>query len=330
MKVVLVLDKSHDLFLNSFKVAFAELHMQLIYFRVDVSKEYNAQRQQLLKMLDEVQANRLLVLNNLHKESNFFITEEVTRKIDCYLWFVDSFKLVKEKDASLYNYKKIFSFEPNDISYGKEHFGIKIKYVPLTAGYSIFCRAVKPIRSNKYDGSFVGLAAGLPKRLTLLNDVAIYCKKNNLTMAAYGHYWHNHYKLQHWIGALKFWVKYPSLYLFVKNRRISPEESADLYAETKVNLNIHQGYHTGFNCRTFEIMGGGNFLLCDKQNAELIPLKDRKHIAFYNGAEDLIKKLDYYLKHDEERNTIAIQGQNFVNGEYSFVNSLKTIFENDI
>lgn len=126
-------------------------------------------------------------------------------------------------------------------------------------------------------------------------------------------------------GGMIFRYRHPFLYKFVKNHRITPEQCAFLYAETKVNLNIHISNHTGFNCRTFEILGNSNFELCDEQDNQYIKFINKKHLVFYRSIEELLKELDYYLNHETERQQIARSGEKFVNSHYSLKKIIQQI-----
>lgn len=326
MKVVLVLEKCFFMFKDSFYEAFEELGIPVVVFSVDNSHEYAGQRKKLMQLISGEQVDTLLILNHLNRVDDFFINEEIVRSVSCYVWFVDSLETEKIQDSCLNKYTKIFSFEPKDILYGKTAYHLDIQYLPLTAGKSIFCSKMQYPKERIYDISFVGLAAGSEKRLSILNAVAEYCSTHHRTMAVYGHYWHNSHFFQRMIGSLRFKAKYPKLWPFIVNERVGPEKCAEIYRTSKINLNIHVPYHTGFNCRTFEILGNGNFELCDRQNTELIPFESGKHLAFYHTIEDLLEKIDYYLLHDEEREAIARCGGSFVNERYSFAESLRIIF----
>ena len=174
---------------------------------------------------------------------------------------------------------------------------------------------------------FATLVSGSEKRLKILNAIAKYCKTNHKKMVCYGHFWHNSHYLQKIIGSIKFYCKYPTLHSYVINQRISPDECADLYKQTKINLNIHIPQHTGFNCRTFEILGNNNFELCDEQDNHFINFIDRKHLVFYHNEKEVVSLFDYYLKHPVEREAIAQQGGIFVNEKYKFSDSVKKVLE---
>ena len=55
-------------------------------------------------------------------------------------------------------------------------------------------------------------------------------------------------------------------------------------------------------------------MLCERSINELelpIPLVDEKHFVSFTDKEDLIEKIDFYLKNDNLRNKIALNGRKF-------------------
>lgn len=309
-------------FIPSFQEASEELKLNMKVFIVDEDKSYQKQRVELKKCILEYKIDRLLSINAFIRGNDILINEEISSLVSCYAWFVDSIKFLKSEIFNLKYYKGISSFEPEDLKYASTHH-LAIKYVPLTAGNKIFRK--KFAFRKKYDISFVGLVAGSSKRLKILNAVAYHCKKYGYKMICYGHFWHNSYFLKNVIGAFLFKRKYPALYPYVINRRITPDECAGLYRETRINLNIHVEHHTGFNCRTFEILEGGNFELTDEQSGLNPPFKNKQDLVFYHNIDELLQSIDYYLNHKREREDIAQTGQLFVDLNYKFVDSLHKV-----
>lgn len=60
--------------------------------------------------------------------------------------------------------------------------------------------------------------------------------------------------------------------------------------------------------RNFEIPGCGGFLMTEDADNLRDYYQDGKEIVIYKNTEDLIEKIKYYLKHDEEREAIAKAG----------------------
>lgn len=72
-------------------------------------------------------------------------------------------------------------------------------------------------------------------------------------------------------------------------------------------------------------MGCGSFHLVDK-NAQDVFI-DKEHVVIYENDIDLISKIDYYLKHEEERECIANNGYEYVKNKFTMVKSLEIILK---
>ncbi len=75
-----------------------------------------------------------------------------------------------------------------------------------------------------------------------------------------------------------------------------------------------------FTFRHLEILASSSFLLCDKSISQLelpIPLEEGKHFVSFENKEDLIKKIDFYLNHQELRKEIALNGRQLLEKNYS-------------
>ena len=75
-----------------------------------------------------------------------------------------------------------------------------------------------------------------------------------------------------------------------------------------------------FTFRHLEILANSSFMLCDKSITQLelpIPLEEGKHFVSFENKEDLIKKIDFYLTHQELRKEIAFNGRRLLEKNYS-------------
>ncbi len=110
---------------------------------------------------------------------------------------------------------------------------------------------------------------------------------------------------------------------------------ADYYKETpyifynsKINLNITlKSIKTGIPLRAFEIMGNGGFLLTNYQSEMLEYFEPDKDFVYYTDYEDLLEKVDYYLQHDAERRSIALNGYEKVQREHTFEKRVESMLE---
>ena len=87
----------------------------------------------------------------------------------------------------------------------------------------------------------------------------------------------------------------------------------NVYVKSKIAINLSH-----FDCskyssdRIYRIIGSGGFCLAKRYNGIEEEFTDKKHLVIWDNLDDLIKKIDYYLLHDEERKQIAINGYNHV------------------
>lgn len=83
-----------------------------------------------------------------------------------------------------------------------------------------------------------------------------------------------------------------------------------LFAGSKINLNISlKGIEGGTPLRVMDVLAAGGFILTNycSETAELF--EEDKEIVMYKTPEELFDKVDYYLRHEKEREAIARRGQ---------------------
>lgn len=99
-----------------------------------------------------------------------------------------------------------------------------------------------------------------------------------------------------------------------------------VFYSSKINLNITlRSIASGVPARVFDIMSVGGFVLSNWQ--EEIPelFVEGKEIVTYKSPEELIDKADYYLRHDNERLKIAVDGYRKVKEHYTWEHRLEKV-----
>ena len=82
-----------------------------------------------------------------------------------------------------------------------------------------------------------------------------------------------------------------------------------VFKHAKINLNITlRSIKSGIPLRAFDIMGAGGFLLTNYQNDFMDCYVPGEDFVYYESKEDMLSKIDYYLKHENERAAIAKNG----------------------
>ena len=95
---------------------------------------------------------------------------------------------------------------------------------------------------------------------------------------------------------------------------------------SKINLNItSKTIQTGIPLRVFDVLGAGGFLVTNYQQELFDYFEPGLDFVVYEDLADLEKKVDYYLKHEEERNQIAENGYRKVCEQYTYDIALKRI-----
>lgn len=83
-----------------------------------------------------------------------------------------------------------------------------------------------------------------------------------------------------------------------------------VFHESKINLNITlRTIESGIPLRALDIMASGGFLLSNYQPELEEWFIDKEELVLFTSREDCLEKIEYYLKHDEERTRIAKRGQ---------------------
>lgn len=86
-------------------------------------------------------------------------------------------------------------------------------------------------------------------------------------------------------------------------------EMSEIFHDSKINLNITSpNIESGIPLRVWDILSAGGFLLTDYRPEYDGLLKDGRDMVVFDGLEDLSRKVDYYLAHEEERCQIAENG----------------------
>lgn len=106
-----------------------------------------------------------------------------------------------------------------------------------------------------------------------------------------------------------------------------PEESKH-YRSSKIAINCsHFNYQRYSSDRMLRILGSGTFCLSHHYSGIEQDYIPGKHLDTFNSIEDLIKKINYYLENEEERNKIAKTGNELVLNRNTFTHMVKNILE---
>ena len=93
-----------------------------------------------------------------------------------------------------------------------------------------------------------------------------------------------------------------------------------MFKKSKINLNITlRSIKNGIPLRAFDIMGAEGFLLSNFQAGFWDLFVPGEDFVYYENKEDLVRKVGYYLKHEDERKAIARNGHEKVAARHTYI-----------
>ena len=212
------------------------------------------------------------------------------------IWFQDMFYRSNADPGLLRAADKVFVFEGSDVRRTLEEYGVESHFLPM--GFDPADYYPVPGVERDIDVSFVGMPYS-ERRVILDRLLADFPGRRFRFVGRYVRY-----------REPRTWLKYVERKLDGPARRaywngeVSPSAVNQLYARSKVVLNIHHKQsQEGCNPRVFEIMGSGAFQLVDA-NAYL-----RDHftgtLAMYEGYDQLRGLVAHYLADPAARDSEA-------------------------
>ncbi len=101
-----------------------------------------------------------------------------------------------------------------------------------------------------------------------------------------------------------------------------------VFRRSKINLNItSRSIVSGVPLRAFDIMGSGGFLLSNYQCDFMGHFTPEEDFIYFENKEDLLRKVDYYLTHEAEREAIAKNGHDKVAAEHTYRHRVREMFQ---
>ena len=106
------------------------------------------------------------------------------------------------------------------------------------------------------------------------------------------------------------------------------KEMPFIFHNSKINLNItSRTIQSGIPKRVLDILACGGFCLTNYQPEIADYFEDGVELVMYSSMADLVAKVEYYLKHDEEREAIAKNGNQKVKEYFNLEQKIIEILE---
>ena len=101
-----------------------------------------------------------------------------------------------------------------------------------------------------------------------------------------------------------------------------------IFKNSKINLNITlRSIQSGIPLRAWDILGSQGFLLSNYQADFLDFFTPGEDYDYFDGTEDLLNKIEYYLSHDKERKEIAENGYRKVKESHTYLHRAITMLK---
>lgn len=142
-----------------------------------------------------------------------------------------------------------------------------------------------------------------------------------------------HYLFRHFGSRLKLYSRYDPRYTDTIFRivykflnfifplpsveNITDEELKKVYKRSKIGFNRHLSYGPS-NARSYELCLNGILQITDNEKGYRSLYEIGKEIVCYGNMREALEKIEYYLKHDAERERIASAGYAKASSEYTY------------
>lgn len=114
-----------------------------------------------------------------------------------------------------------------------------------------------------------------------------------------------------------------------RGRALRGREAAEAVAGADIALNVlrEQNLPDGTNMRTFEVPGAGGFLLSTRTSGATEIYPEGEASAYFGSVQELLEKIEYYLKNATERREIARRAHEITARKHRYVHRARRILK---
>lgn len=220
------------------------------------------------------------------------------------VWFTDDPYYTDVTSALSLHYDDVFTMERNCVAFYEGVGCARVHFLPLGV-YPGSYRPRNPALGKRSDVCFIGTAYW--NRVSLFERVMPLVSPHRLHLT--GLWWDRMSSYETWKSRIEL------------GAWLDPDETRERYNANKIVINAHRAHDDETynsnramisavtpNPRTFEIAACGTLQLTDYREDLAQFYEIDKEIVCYQTAEELAEKIDYYLRHEREREEIALRG----------------------
>ena len=203
--------------------------------------------------------------------------------------------------------------------------GYKYQTIPLAADKTIMQHIFEP----KFESDIAYIGTYLPAKKEFFQErVFPLRKKYNLKL--YGQDWT---AADRTLGMVQRIGQYFNLPLLrsIQKPKLKLDDEAKIYSSAKISINVHEEYQKKFggdcNERTFKIPLCGGFEITDDVACIRKYFKADKEIIIAKNKKEWFKKIEYYLEHPEEKQSIIKAGRRVVEKYHTYHNRAEQLLK---
>ncbi|PAE26333.1 MULTISPECIES: glycosyltransferase [Bacillaceae] len=240
-----------------------------------------------------------------------------TQKIKTAVWLTEDPYYMDKSEVLVPDYDYIFTIDTAAMDFyiqkGHQH----TFHLPLGTSTEIF----KPVQVEPaYKSDICLLGFPYPERVKLIQ---VLLQKTPYKIKVIGEWRHTLVRLKN----------HPRLE--VHDSWVKPSIAAKYYNGAKIVLNTHRPYNltqnknrigikgNSINNRTFDVAACGGFQLIEYKEDLPIHFIEGKEIVSFKTEEELLQKINYYIKHEKQRKEIAKLASKRVLKEHTFEKRLE-------
>lgn len=232
------------------------------------------------------------------------------------MWFVEDYRLFTywKSFAPLYDIFAVIQKDPffNELeAIGQSN----VVYLPLAAQPDFHKPlTLTSVEQRKYGSAVSFMGAGYPNRRIAFRELV------NHDFKIWGSDWDGDHVLEPLVQ--------------MKGARVTPEECVKIFNATTINLNLHSSIQAKelvtfgdfINPRTFELSACGAFQLVDKRRL-LSEAFAEDELATFSSMENLLEKIDYFLKRPDKCDEYANRARQRVLAEHTYKHRMRTLID---
>jgi spore maturation protein CgeB len=267
----------------------------------------------------------MLVLNGLHNfPDNHPEQVDAVRALGVRtaIWFADDPYSSEQTAGIAPHYDAVLTHELGAVGLYAQLGCPNVHYMPLAVHPALF----KPMRTDRRyrcDVCFIGQAFW--NRVETFDAIAPYLAGRRVFIAG---------------GMWERLRNYGKLRSAIRPGWLPIEESIRYYNGAKIVINLHRTTTAGsdnrnthqlpglsVNPRTYEIAACGTLQLTDRREDLTRYYAPGSELDTFAGPEELSAKLEYYLRHEEERRAIALRGLRRTLKHHTFASRIQQLAE---